>query len=97
MTRRHNERTRVMAAFEARILGRARSALGAGGGRAATWGEDAAGSRFFAVGGFEGEGVTTGGVSPSRGAADVDGADVEEVGVGGAGRSCEMADIMAWL
>ena len=85
-------RTRVMAAFVARIFGRGRSALGTGGGRAATCGEAALGERFFAVGGLEGvlEGTTTGGVSPSSGDVDEEAVldlDLEELGGGGAGRS----------
>ena len=66
--------------------------MGAGGGRAATCGEDALGERVFAVGGLEddGDGTTTGGVSPRSGPEGeaVDFA-VEELDVdgGGAGRS----------
>ena len=46
-------RTTVIAALVARMVGRGRSALGKGGGRAATWGEAAFGERLFAVGGLE--------------------------------------------
>lgn len=77
--------TRVIAAFFARIVGRARSTLGAGGGRAATCGEAASGERFFAVGGLDdGVGTTTGGVSPNSGEEELAAGDFA---AGGAGRS----------
>lgn len=48
---------------------------------------------------MDGDGTTTGGVSPSVGEEDVDAVgdaeDVDAVG-GGAGRSWERADIIAW-
>ena len=80
--------TTVIAALVARMVGRRRSALGAGGGRAATWGEAAFGERLFAVGGFEGvlEGTATGSVSPKSGDGEVD-FDLDELAVGGGGRS----------
>ncbi len=80
----------MIAALVARSFGRGRSALGVGGGRAATWGEAAFGERVFAVGGLEGvlEGTTTGGVSPSNGDVDDEAVlDLEELEGGGAGRS----------
>lgn len=55
----------VIAAFVARIVGLGRSAFGAGGGRAATCGDDASGDRSFAEGVFAG--ITTGFVSPRSG------------------------------
>ncbi len=58
--------TIVMAAFAARIFGLGRSALGTGGGRAATCGEAASADKSFGDG-REVEGITTGGVSPSVG------------------------------
>ena len=81
-------RTKVIAAFAARRVGRDRSAFGAGGGWAAIWGEAAFGERFFAVGGFKGllEEIASGGVSPSSGDGEGD-FDSEELAVGGAGRS----------
>ena len=70
------------------MVGRRRSAFGAGGGRAATWGEAAFGERFFAVGGFEGvpEGTATGGVSTRSGDGEAD-FDLDELAVGGGTRS----------
>lgn len=50
--------------MEALIVGLGRSALGAGGGRAATCGDDASGDNVFADG-VTVAGITTGGVSPS--------------------------------
>ena len=85
--------TSVIAAFVARIWGRGRSALGTGGGRAATWGDAAFGERSLALGGLE-DGTTTGGVSPRSGDEDVGAVDVVDCG-GGDGRSRESADIMA--
>lgn len=74
-------RTIEIAALVALILGRGRSALGTGGGRAAVWGEAASADKSFGVGVFP-DGVTTGGVSPSvgagvrgRGGIDVEGRD----------------------
>ena len=80
--------TTVIAALVARMVGRGRSALGAGGGRAATWGEAAFRERFFAVGGLEDvlEGTATGGVSSSSGDCEVD-FNLDELAVGGGGRS----------
>ena len=70
------------------MVGRGRSALGAGGGRAATWGEAALGERLFAVGGLEDvlEGTVTGGVSPKSGDDEVD-FDLDELAVGVGTRS----------
>lgn len=76
----------VIAALVARIFGRGRSALGAGGGRAATWGAAASRGRLAAVGALVG--TTTGGVSPS--------ADFVRGGSGGEEEPEERADIMAW-
>ena len=55
-----------MAALVARICGLARSALGGGGGRAATCGDAASDDKSFADGVVV-AGMTTGGVSPSAG------------------------------
>ena len=55
--------TIVIAALAALILGLGRSALGTGGGRAATWGEAASADKSFADG-REVEGTTIDGVSP---------------------------------
>lgn len=69
------------------------------GGRAATCGEWASGDKCLAEGAVEGEGMTTGGVSPrvGDGDADDDEGDGEEGGC--RGWSCDSADIMAcrWL
>jgi hypothetical protein len=54
----------VIAALVARIFGLLRSALGAGGGRATTWGDAASADKSFTDGC---EGMTTGGASPSVG------------------------------
>ena len=83
-----------MAAFVARICGLGRSALGTGGGRAATWGEAASGERLRAVGGFDfGVGNTVDGASPRDGVDDVEGVvdddaeDEDDGESGAAGRS----------
>ena len=70
------------------MVGRGRSALGKGGGRAATWGEAAFGERLFAVGGLEEvlEGTATGGVSPRSGDGEAD-FDLDELAVGGGEQS----------
>ena len=86
------KRTRVIAALVARMEGRARSAFGAGGGRAATWGDAALGERFFAVGGFEDGTAVVRGSSWSV-VVEVD-AEVSEGG--GKGWSRERADMKAW-
>ena len=63
--------------------------MGTGGGRAATWGEDAFGERVLAVGGLEedDDGTATGGVSPSSGVDGVDADAADVLGVEGGGRS----------
>ncbi len=77
----------VIAAFAARMVGLGRSALGAGGGRAAVCGEEASAERSLADGANV-AGITTGGVSPSAG----------ERGNGGAFDMLEEdADIIACL
>ena len=79
-------RTRDIAALVARIFGLDLSAFGAGGGRAATCGDEASGDRSFADGVFAG--ATTGGCSPRTGPAGRGGIGaVEELG--------EYTDIMA--
>lgn len=85
--RRDIAHTIEIAAFVARILGRGRSALGAGGGRAASWGDAGSAERSFAEG-VACAGIVTGGVSP-RGRVRV-------AGIGGILDVLgEYADIMA--
>lgn len=79
-------RTIVIAAFVARILGLARSALGGGGGLAATCGDAASADKSLGECAFV-AGMTTGGVSPKVGLFCGNGGALDEPG--------ENADIMA--
>ena len=72
----------LIAAFEARIVGRGLSAFGTGGGFAATCGAAASADRSFADGVAVFEGITTGGVSPNVGACPRGCDEVEEPGRG---------------
>lgn len=75
-----------IAAFVARILGRARSGLGGGGGRATTCGDAASADKSLTEGDVE-AGMTTAGVSPSAGLLCVIGGAADVFG--------EYADIIA--
>ena len=88
----------VMAAFDARMVGRGLSALGSGGGFATTCGAAASGDKSFAEGAFPFVGMTTGGCSPSVGACPSECGEVDD-GQGTGKFEPEALDnalIMAW-